>query len=368
MKESDLRLCVQCGKCTGGCPIAPSSRLNIRRFVREAVLQEDLGTISEEGELWDCTTCSVCSVRCPKDVKPVDLVIAMREVLVERARLPKTIQDALEGVYLHGNPWGRSRKKRAEWTEGLEIKNIALGDKAQVLYFVGCAPSYDDRVQEVARATVECFDKSGLDFGILADRESCCGSEVRRMGEKGLFEMLAEENTTLFNKLDTKMIVTTSPHCFNTFKNEYPDLDIEVKHHTQVLSRLIDEGKVDLVGEVNKVVAYHDPCFLGRQNGIFDEPRNIIQSIPGVEFVEFDRARERSLCCEGGGGRMWFEPEELGERAAEVRIKEAAEIGAQILVTACPFCLLTLEDAVKTTGHEEKVQVRDIAELLREVI
>lgn len=365
MKEKyDLRLCIQCGKCTGGCPVAANSQLNIRGLVGEGILNED--TISRNG-LWDCTTCSVCLLRCPKKVKPMDLVIGVREALVEEGALPKTIQDALEGAYTHGNPWARARSKRTDWKGDLKIKDICEGDKAGLLYFVGCAPSYDDRLGSVARAMVKCFNKADLDFGILGNKESCCGSEVRRMGEKGLFEMLAEDNTALFHKHGVKKIVTTSPHCFNAFKNEYPDLNIEVQHYTQLLCSLIDQGKLTFTGKIETTAVYHDPCFLGKQNDIFDEPRRIIANIPGIKFVEFDRSRDRSLCCEGGGGRMWFDSEQSGERSAEIRVHDAVELGAEILVTACPFCLVTLEDAVKTTGSEEKIQVKDISELLSEV-
>jgi len=361
----DLFVCIQCGKCTGGCPVTLRSALNIRRLVREATLDYNTETIYEHRELWDCTTCSTCTIRCPRGIKPHELIMAMRAALVEEGRVPVTIRDALEGVFKHGNPRGRNRNKRAEWAEGLGIKNITRGDEVEVLYFVCCAASYDPRVQEVARAIAKALSIAGVDFGILGNEESCCGSEVRRMGEEGLFEMLVENNLKLFHDYNIGKIVTTSPHCYNIFKNEYQDNQLEVEHYSQYLARLINEGNLTFSSEIKKVVTYHDPCFLGKQNGIYDEPRSVIKAIPGINFIELDRSRERSLCCEGGGGRMWVEAsDDSGERLAEIRIREAVDMGAEILATACPFCLLNLEDAAKTSGYEDKIQIRDVAELV----
>ncbi len=353
--------CVQCGKCTGGCPISIKSRLNIRRLIYEALTHESLEILRRE-EIWDCTTCSTCKLRCPKEVEPVDAIIGMRSFLVEGGRIKPTIRDALESTFKYGNPWGRIREKRSEWADGLEVKNIAEG--AEVLYFIGCTPSYDSRVQKVARALVEVFNEAGVDFGTLGNEENCCGSEVRRMGEEGLFELLIEENSELFGRYTVKRIVTTSPHCYNTFKNEYGGMDCEVEHYTQFVAELIERGKLSFSKEIKKVVTYQDPCFLGKQNKIYEEPRKIIESIPGIEFVEMDRSKERSLCCEGGGGRMWVEATDSGERLAEIRVKEVAAIGADIIATSCPFCLLTLDDAVKVTGYEDRIEVMDIAELV----
>jgi Fe-S oxidoreductase len=208
------------------------------------------------------------------------------------------------------------------------------------------------------------FEQAGLDVGTLGTEESCCGNEVRRMGEIGLFEMLVEENGELLRRAGPRQVVTTSPHCFNTFKNEYGLDDMEAVHYTQLLARLIEQGELTLEGHVDKTVTYHDPCFLGKQNQVYDEPRAVLEAIPGVELVEMDRNRERSLCCEGGGGRMWVEGTNLEERLAFQRVQEAAETGADILAVACPFCLLTLEDAVKVRGLDEQLQVMDVMELV----
>jgi Fe-S oxidoreductase len=296
------------------------------------------------------------------------VIIALRALLVEKGDVPITIRDALEGTFKHGNPWGRIRNKRSEWAAGLKVKDLSHGDNAELLYFVGCAPCYDPRVQEVSRAIVEVFNRAGVDFGILGNEETCCGNEIRRMGEEGLFEMLREDNLKLFHDHGITEVVTTSPHCYNAFKNEYQNDSIEFKHYTQFVANLIKEGRLNLSKEINKVVTYQDPCFLGKQNGVYDEPRFILSSIPGIKFVDFERCRERSLCCEGGGGRMFVDATESEVRLGEVRVKEAEELGAEIIATACPFCLLNLEDAVKTTGMAEKIQIKDIMELVTAAI
>ncbi len=360
----ELLGCTQCGKCTAGCPVSLKSALNIRKLVREVMVCETLETIQEQKELWDCTTCSTCTIRCPRGVKPHELIIGIRALLIEGGRIPVTARDALEGVFKHGNPWGRIRTNRSEWAAGLGIKVVSQGDKVGTLCFIGCTAAYDPRVQEVAKALVNCLSQAGVDFGILGDEEGCCGNEVRRMGEEGLFEMLVEDNLNLFRSHGITQVVTLCPHGYNVFRNEYQDTGLEVIHYTQYVADLIDQGRLALPGEVNKVVTYHDPCFLGKQNNVFDQPRSIITAIPGVTFVDLDRSRERSLCCEGGGGRMWVEASDSGERLAEMRIRQAVDVGAEVLATACPFCLLNLEDAAKTTGYEQSLQVRDIMELV----
>jgi len=343
--------------------VALKSSLNIRSIIYNAIIGEELDFAPE---FWDCTTCSTCTSRCPKGVQPVDVIVGLRSTQIESGRVQPTIRDTLESVFKYGNPWGRIREKRSDWAKELDIQNI--GEGADALWFVGCTPAYDNRVQQIAKSLVRIFNKAGVDFGTLGNEETCCGNEVRRMGEEGLFENLVEDNLKIFRKYQFKQLITTSPHCYNTFKNEYEGLDWDLHHYTQFLSALIEEKRLDFSKELNKTVTYHDPCFLGKQNKVYDEPRSILKAIPGIKFVEFDRSRERSLCCEGGGGRMWVEASKEGERLSEIRIRDAVELGAEILATACPFCLLTLEDAVKTTGNEGKIEVKDIAELVAEVI
>jgi Fe-S oxidoreductase len=372
-EQLELFGCIQCGKCTGGCPVARKTTLNIRTLIYHMLVDSDIDVRSHE-ELWDCTACFTCVERCPKDVQPAELIIALRGELVESGRIPETVGTALMGIFRQGNPSGMARQDRELWAEGIE-SNLEEAKKAaqegcDLLYFVGCIPSYDQRVQPVARALMRTFGKAGLDVGTLGTEESCCGNEVRRMGESGLFEMLVEENGELIRSVGARQVVTTSPHCFNTFKNEYGLDEMEVLHYTQFLARLIEEGELTFGGSLaseegdKKAVTYHDPCFLGKQNQIFDEPRAILEAIPGVKLVEMDRNRDRSLCCEGGGGRMWVEGTNLEERLAFQRVQEAADTGADILAVACPFCLLTLEDAVKVKGLDEQLQVMDIMELV----
>ena len=372
-QKFDLYGCYQCGKCTGGCPVSLKSKLNIRRLMIEGILGRNLDRLAEREELWDCTTCKTCTIRCPRGLKPMDLVIGMRGTLVEEGHIPKTIIEAMENSYKHGNPWGKPKNKRTEWTkelpEDFKLKDFSQGDRAEYLYFVGCTASSDPRIQQVAKAVAFNFQRAEVDFGILGNEEQCCGSEIRRMGESGLFEELVEKNIERFGNYRIERIVTSCPHGFNVLKNEYPQGKFEVLHTTQLLAKRLEEGKLSLKQEIKKVVTYHDPCFLGKQNSIFDEPRMLIKAIPGITFKELDRSRERSLCCEGGGGRMWVESSsEAAERLAETRVKDAAELGAEIIVTACPLCVLTLEDAVKTSGHEEKIKVMDVMELLAEAI
>jgi Fe-S oxidoreductase len=359
IQKHKLLECIQCGMCTGSCPVARKANLNVRRYMREVSAGGKV-TIHPQNELWSCTTCSTCGLRCPKDLNPYDFLIDIRSMAVEEGKIATTLRDALESVYNNGNPWGRIRAKRSEWAQGLNVKHCSQG--VEFLYFVGCTPAYDPRVQSVAKSLAQCFIKAGVNFGTLGDEENCCGNEVYGIGEKGLFDFLVEENMKLFNKYNITQLVTSCPHSYHSFKNRYNQPSLKVLHHTQLLADLIDNKKLTFTKELNKTVIYHDPCYLGKQNGIYEEPRKIIQSIPGVKLVEFDRSRERSLCCEGGGGRMWVDIP--GERLAEVRVKDAAKAGAEILATACPFCLLTFEDAVKTTGLEGKLQVMDIAELI----
>jgi Fe-S oxidoreductase len=343
------------------------AHLNVRQMVYKAIIHRESEDY-EKKRLWDCTTCTTCNIRCPKGVKPADLIIGMRGAMVEEGRLQPSLRDALEATLKHGNPWGKPREKRSQWSEGMEIKDLSCGDKAELLFYVCCTAAFDPRVQGVTKALAKLLKSAKVDFAILGNEENCCGSEGKRAGEEGLFEILEEDNSELFKKYEVNQILTLSPHCYNTFKNEYREVGFEVQSHSQFVSKLIDDKKLVFAGSVEKVVTYHDPCFMGKQNKIYDEPRNILASIPKLKFIELDRVRERSLCCEGGGARMWTESEASGERLAETRVKEAVRTGAEILATSCPFCLLTLEDATKTTGNEEVIKVMDVVELAASAI
>jgi len=335
--------CIQCGKCTGGCPISSiSSHFNIRRLLYEILNSEGENIAHQKEMLWDCSTCTTCVKRCPKQVDPADLIISMRSVLVEDGQIPPKIRDVLKSISIRGNPWNIGQEKRSEWAKGLEIKSIA---DAEILYYVGCTPAFDPRLHKVARALAKTLNHACINFGTLGNDEVCCGNEIRRMGDIWSFDALKEMNLEMFKQFPIKQIITTSPHCYNTFKNEYTELDIEVKHYTQIISDLIKKKKLTFSKKYEKMVTYHDPCFLGRQNQVFEEPRAILKSIPSLNFIF-----------------------ETTKRTASIRVKEALDCGAEVLSTACPFCLLTLEDAVKSEGFEDRIQVLDIMEIVSQVI
>ena len=366
VQEHNLFACIQCGKCTGGCPMAMKTRLNPRVLIYRLLVAGNGFDIEGREELWDCTTCATCYSRCPKQVNPMEAVIALRGAFVEKGRVHPNVKTALESTFRHGNPLTMPREDRAAWASGMDLKIMEAG--AEWLYFVGCTPSYDPRVQQVAAALVLLMQKAGIDFGILGTDESCCGSEVRRLGEAGLFEMIVEENQELFKSFEIGKMFTTSPHCFNAFKNDYPKNGQQVSHYTQVLAGPVVSGDIEFTKTFDKTVTYHDPCYLGKHNGIFDEPRAILAGIPGLKLVEMDRSREKSLCCEGGGGRMFLEGTNPGTRLAQSRVQEALDTGAEILATACPFCLLTLDEAVKHLNAQDKIRVLDIAEIAAQAL
>jgi Fe-S oxidoreductase len=365
----ELLFCIGCRACNAVCPsfltyerVFEGPRSWIRMFNEIS----GAAKVAVGNELiWSCRTCKACEERCPLsfDIKQVERFIKMRERLVEEARIAPTLRDALNFTLLHGNPWGRARSKRGEWASKLGLEKFD-GMKHDILYYVCCAPSYDVRCQSMAVSLSRIFRAIGVRFGILGEDETCCGAEMRRIGESGLFEELSKGNRELFEKLGVRKIVTTSPHCFNTFKNEY-GMNVEVLHYTQLLAKLV--YKIPIKRGLNYKVTYHDPCYLGRYNRVFEEPRKILISIPGLKLVEMPASREDSLCCGGGGGHMWFDWPRR-PRPSEVRVKQALEVGANVIAVACPFCLSMLEDAVKTLGYEGKIQVKDISELICEAM
>jgi len=316
---------------------------------------------------YECTNCGACELVCPYSFNVVDLITYIRATLVERGLVPKTIQEALRSTFKHGNPWGRLQNRRDQWAEQLNVKRFSNTLKHDVLLYVGCTSSYDTRCQEVAKSIVAVLNKAEVDYGILGDEEKCCGDQVLRMGEEGLFEMLVEQNIDLFNKYGIRRIVTLSPHSYNTFKNDYPCLgdNYQIQHYSQLLSELIDKGKLRPSKRMDKVVTYHDPCFLCRHNDVCKAPRIILEAIPGLKLVEMPRNRKDSFCCGGGGGRMWID-EKSEERVSTIRAREAVSVNPDIVATACPFCLVNLEDGIKTLDKHGDVMVKDIAELVNE--
>ncbi len=362
-----LDYCYQCAQCSGVCPMSTLSDFRPRKFMILAQLDPDKAMNSEL--LWQCSTCYACVAVCPQDVKPPEVITSLRSKRVETGKLPQEVSDALTFIYKRGNPWGMAKADRAAWAEGLPLKTYEPG--TEWLWYVGCAPSYDPRNQRVAKALVHIFSKAGLDVGFLGTEERCCGDSARRLGEEGLFQLLAAENSMLFDELEVKRLVVTSPHSYHVMKNEYPKpaktngKGREVHHYSQLLAQLIRANQLSFAEPGEELtVTYHDPCYLGRRNGVFDEPRFVIDSLPGVKLVEMPRNRQKSFCCGGGGGRMWIETKGERERPGVVRVREALETGAQAIVTTCPFCTIHFDEAVKTLGVEDEIQVIDLAELV----
>lgn len=359
--QTRILTCIQCGKCTGSCPEAGRTPFNIRMLVRKKQFQLKI----EDSIPWYCTSCGACTIRCPRDVKPSEMIIEARSVMVEEGDIPATIQKALENTSVQRNPWGRSRAKRGAWSEKLdfEIPHVSETESKRLL-FTCCIQAYDPRCMVIPTNIAKIFNKGGLEFGILGEEEACCGNEIRRIGETGLFEELQEENVTTFKEYGVKEIITLSPHCMNTLKKEYSNIDIKITHYTEVLSDMIKDGRLVPNKPYNRNVIYHDPCFLGKQNNIFDAPRDVLKSIDGLELLEFSRSRETSLCCEGGGGRMFYETETTYQRNSEIRVLEAIEKGAEVMTTSCPFCIMTLEDPATDKG----LAVKELSEILMEVL
>lgn len=363
-----LPYCYQCGICSGSCPLSFVTKFRPRAFVLAA--QNELSELVNSELLWQCTTCNACVLRCPEGVKPPEIIMSFRNKLIEGGQAPQAVSDTLNNIYKRSNPWGMPKQERAQWAKGLNVKPMAAG--VELLYYVGCAPSYDPRNQKVAKALVKVLNHAGVDFGILGEEERCCGDSARRLGEEGLFQFLAEENNQIFQEHKVERVVTTSPHCYNVFKNEYPEVlqgyqVKEVLHYSQLLEMLIKQKRLNFSDGPSLRVTYHDPCYLGRHNGVYEAPRAVLNAIPGIRLVEMRRNRERSFCCGGGGGRMWVETEEKEEeRLSVIRLKEALATSAQVLVTACPFCTLNFEEAVTTLKAEDSIRVMDLAELVSE--
>ncbi|MCB8818513.1 (Fe-S)-binding protein [Desulfosporosinus shakirovi] len=370
IKESGadaVKFCYQCGKCDTVCPWNKVRTFSMRKLIREATF--GLTEIENE-EIWRCTTCGKCQQRCPRDVKQIVDMIALRRFATGYGVFPeavKPVRAASAGLFAERNPFGEARAKRAEWAEGLSVKPFTEG--MEVLYFPGCYLSYDSRLKKVARATVNILNKAGVDFGILGTKENCCGESIRKTGNEELFKRMARENIKTFIDNGVKKILVSSPHCYHTFKNEYPEFNVnfEVVHISQYLFELINEGKLQINKEYAKKVTYHDPCYLGRHNGIYDQPRGVLKKIPGLVLNEMDEAREDSMCCGMGGGRIWMETQK-SDRFANLRLGQAVGVGAEVLVTSCPYCITNFEDSRLVLGYDDVIQVKDITEILQEVL
>ncbi len=382
--------CTECGRCTAVCPAANTGKLlspkniikNIRKRVEEKAPLMIAGVEENEAlnktlvndyitseELWACTTCNACVYECPVSIEHLDSIVEMRRNLVlMESDFPAELNPVFKNLETNFTPWAFNAQDRADWAEGLNIKTMAEDSNCEYLFWVGCAGSFDSRYQKVSVAFSKLMQKANIDFRILGTEEKCNGDTARRLGNEYLAQMLVQENVEKLNGYGVKKIVTACPHCFNSLKTEFPQFggDYEVIHHSELIDDLISSGKIELKdnGEKNKVT-YHDSCYLGRYNDIYDEPRNQLSKISGVELVEMERSKDKGFCCGAGGGRMFLE-ETTGTRINEDRTKEALETGADTIASACPFCMTMMTDGIKSFEKSEEVSVKDIAELVLE--
>jgi Fe-S oxidoreductase/nitrate reductase gamma subunit len=385
----DYESCTRCGRCQDACPAYLAGQplsprqviLDLDSFMLqrgkapllgaqgkvfpEGDLELPGGVIAEEA-LWACTTCMACMERCPVLIDHIGTVVELRRYLsLCTGQMPASLRSALDKTQRAGNPYGQ-RGGRLNWTEGLEVPQIAAQGEAEVLLWVGCAGAYDPRNRKVVRALATLLQRAGVSFAVLGDEEQCCGDWTRRAGEEYLFQTLAQANIETLRRYGFQKIVTACPHGYNTLKNEYPQFGgaFEVWHHSAFIAQLIESGRLHPVKAWEKgMVAYHDPCYLGRYNGVLSEPRRVLQAVPGLSLVEPAHHGRRALCCGGGGGKMWME-EEADKRVNLVRLKEIEATAAGAVSVACPYCLSMLDDAVKAKGLEEKMAVYDVAEIV----
>jgi len=361
------KYCYQCGLCDTVCPWNRVRDFSMRKLIRQAAF--GLTEIENE-EMWRCTTCGRCPQRCPRGVGIIEVGVAARRIATEYGVFPapvKPVRTASASLVGEGNPIGEERSKRADWAKGLSVKTFTEG--MEVLYFPGCYLSYDPRLKKVAAATAQILNRAGVDYGILGSKENCCGESIRKTGDEELFKRLARENIKTFIDNGVNKILVSSPHCYHTFKNEYPEfrVDFEVIHISQFIFELIESGKLELKKDYGKRVAYHDPCYLGRHNGVYEEPREVLRRVPGLELKEMPDERVDSLCCGGGGGRIWMETPK-GERFSDLRLEQAMASGAEVLVTSCPYCIANFEDSRLTLDVVDDIEIRDITEIIQDVI
>jgi len=383
----DFYSCADCGRCSDQCPANAAGRPLSPRFItikardlmfknypmsgeiyKSNLLVEDIYT---EDEIWSCTTCGACEEECPLGIEYIDKIVDLRRGMVDEGMVPQSLQKPLKALEKRGNPYGTMEKKRADWANDKEFKaNHTIKDlgkeTADTLFFVDSITSYDDNIQEIARRTSIILEKAGVDFGILGKAEKDSGNEVLRFGEEMLFQDLKAQNTEAILESGVKQIVTADPHAYNALKNDYTGLP-EVKHISQVVAQKIATGELELLDcqDPDKVYVYHDPCYLGRHNGVYEDPRQALDAINGLTRVELEKSRDRSFCCGGGGLMLFFEPEE-DIRMGVLRVNMAAEAGANVIVTACPFCLVNIQDAIKVAGKEGQIEALDFTELIEQ--
>lgn len=373
--------CLNCGRCEAACPSNISGMDYSPRWLVQTLrktMVESLETPKEKSSqelfagaftdfyTWQCTTCGACTLLCPSFINPVDEVVDMRRYqALTTGKLPKSIADSLRNIERQGNPWGIPAQDRINWSEGLGLRELAPGDETDVLYYVGCAAAFDDRNKKVARSFVNLLNKAGINYGILGLDETCCGETARRMGNEYLFQVFAEQNLEAMSKVKFNRIVTQCPHCFNTLKNEYPQFgsSYKVQHYTEFLSELPLTKNISPNGNgLQARLAYHDSCYLGRYNEIYQAPRQLLEHAK-VKSIELPRNGENSFCCGGGGGQMWLETDP-NTRINHRRLAEALQAKVDVVATACPYCMIMFDDAIRSKGVNEQIQVMDIAEVL----
>ena len=370
----DLDVCTECGRCTAVCPASttgkPLSPMNVILDLRDEMTRSAgasrrllAGSVIKPEALWACTTCLACMEACPVFIEHVPKIVELRRHLVmEQASIPETMADALRSLEVRGHPFRGAALSRTAWVEGVDVRRLAQGQGAEWLLWVGCAAALNERNHPPLRALLRALAAAGVEVGILGEEETCTGDPARRMGNEYLFQTMARQNIETLARYGVTKIVTLCPHCYNTFRHEYPQLGgrYEVWHHTQLLARLIDEGRIKPGGAVAATITFHDPCYLGRHNGEYEAPRRVLGAV-ATGTVEMAQCREHSFCCGAGGGLYWAE-ERVGQRVSHVRARQAADTGAQVVATACPFCLLMLEDAAAAV--ESPVRPMDVAELV----
>ncbi|OGU80763.1 MAG: Fe-S oxidoreductase [Stygiobacter sp. RIFOXYC12_FULL_38_8] len=385
--------CTECGRCTAACPAATTGKqlspreiiVNIRKRTEDkaplmiAKTSEDneemqktlVHNYIKDEELWACTTCMACVYECPVTIEHVDSIVDMRRNLVlNESNFPNELNVVFKNLETNGTPWAFNAQDRANWAEGLNIKTMAEDANTEYLFWVGCSGSFDARYQKVSKAFAALMQKANVDFRILGVEEQCNGDTARRLGNEYLAQMMMQANVETLNGYGVKKIVTGCPHCFNSLKNEYPQFggNFEVLHHTELISQLLNEGKLKLKDESAKTkITYHDSCYLGRYNGVYDSPRDPLKKINGAELIEMERSKDKGFCCGAGGGRMFLEEVE-GTRINVNRAEEAVKTNADTVASACPFCMTMMADGIKTLDKAEEVQVKDIAEIVLENI
>ncbi len=392
----DLLACTECGRCQADCPaysagqplspkgfildlrnqlfrsqgtLAPTGPANLALlWKRPAAEEQEAPTVASAtpDALWSCVTCGSCMQQCPVYVEHVPTIVDLRRYLVmEQAEYPEPMQEALTSMEARGHPFRGTTASRTDWCDGLGVKIVGESGPAEWLYWVGCAAAFDDRAQRIAQAFAKLLQRAGIDFAILGDEEQCTGDAARRIGNEYLFQTMAQNNVETLTRHGIQKIVTTCPHCFNTLKHEYPQFGgrFQVYHHTELLDRLLREGKLRPGATAAETIALHDSCYLARYNQIVEQPRRILESMDGMRLVEAARRRERTFCCGAGGGHLWFE-ETQGKRINHERADQLLALGSSAIGTACPFCAIMLTDGVKTRGGEQETPVLDVAELL----